>query len=334
MIVSATTAAWLLSAAATASTGTPGDASGGDPAPAGTTPPLLQAAPQPVVASARVDKAVATTGDVITYSVVIEHDQEFEIELPEPGADIAGLRIIDIGRDEPAERDGKVVDRRWYQLRADLVGTYILPPLRARYRRTGASEWQALTTSQIFLEVKSVLPADGEVTDIRDVKPLIVTDRGLPAWVLAAMAGGMTLVLALVALLWWRRRQRPVSVPPPPAYEVAFAALDSLRQTDFSDLEAVRDYYFRISEILRAYIEGAFSLNATDLTTDEILPRLVSLEGLAEAQRHDLREFLRHTDEVKFAERRPSAGEIEHAYEHALSFVEATAPPVETGENG
>jgi hypothetical protein len=330
MTVSATIAVWLLAAAA--STGAPGDASGGDPAPAGTTPPLLQE-PQPVVASARVDKAVATTGDLITYTVVIEHDPGFEIELPEPGADIAGLRIIDVGRDEPTERDGKVVDRRWYQLRADLVGTYILPPLRARYRRTGASEWLTLATSQIFLEVKSVLPADGEVTDIRDVKPLIVTDRGPPVWLLT-IAGGMTLLLALVAILWWRRRKRPVSVPPPPPYEVAFAALDSLRQTDFSDLHAVRDYYFRISEILRSYIEGAFSLNATDLTTEEILPRLVSLEGLAEPQRHDLREFLRHTDEVKFAERHPSAGEIEHAYEHALSFVEATAPPVETGENG
>ena len=57
-------------------------------------------------------------------------------------------------------------------------------------------------------------------------------------------------------------------------------ALDALRQTDFTDLEAVRDYYFRISEVLRAYIEGTFPLNATDLTTEEILPRLAEIAEL------------------------------------------------------
>jgi len=286
--------------------------------------PAILSGPRPVVATARVDKAIATTGDVIAYTVTLEHDVGYQVELPEPGADIAGLRIIDIGRDDPETRDGKVIDRWWYTLRADLVGTYILPPLRSRYRKSGTDEWQTLTTSQIFIEVESVLPADGEVTDIRDIKPLIVPERGPPWWLIGI--GVALLLAAIVLVIWITRTKATASVPPPPPYEIAFAALDALRQTDFTDIEAVRDYYFRISEVLRAYIEGTFSLNATDLTTEEILPRLTELDELQPPQRVDLRLFLQHTDRVKFAEHHPTSSEVEQAYEHALGFVEATVP--------
>jgi hypothetical protein len=289
------------------------------------------------------------------------------------------------------------VDRRWYKLRADLVGSYVLPPVVVRYRATRASEeraagdsavqkpprasedssaegperaaedsvvqkppraskdssaegpprasedssaegperaandaatarptdWTELKTSEIFIEVESVLPSDGQATDIRDIKAVTRVQRGLPWWVWAA--GGVSLAaLATVVILLAVRRKRELVVPPPPAHEVAYAALDALRQTDFGNLEAVRLYYFRISEVLRAYIEGRFYLNATDLTTEEILGRLVELPRLGDNQRASLREFLEGTDRVKFAEHRPSSEEIESTYEHALRFVETT----------
>ena len=53
----------------------------------------------PVEARAAVDRAVATTGDLITYSIVVEHDPSYEIEVSEAGAEIAGFRITDVGLD-------------------------------------------------------------------------------------------------------------------------------------------------------------------------------------------------------------------------------------------
>ncbi|OGQ80381.1 MAG: hypothetical protein A2289_17545 [Deltaproteobacteria bacterium RIFOXYA12_FULL_58_15] len=284
---------------------------------------------RPVEAKAWVDKAVATTGDIITYTVEISYDSALRVELPEPGADIAGLRILDFGGADPQRNDGKTVERRWYKLRADLVGSYVLPPVKVHYTSPNADggepQTQTIETSQIFIEVASVLPADGDATDIRDVKPLFPSKSGLPWWTITAGAIGVAALLA--GLLYWRmRRKRTVVVPQTPAYEIAFAALDALRQTDFDDLEAVREYYFRISEVLRAYIEGTFHLNATDLTTEEILPRLLELPDLGPKEHVSLGEFLRHTDRVKFSEHSPSPDEIERAYEHALGFVETTMP--------
>lgn len=292
----------------------------------------------PVETRASVDKAVATTGDVITYRVVVDYDRDFEVFLPEPGADIAGFRIVDLGDEEPVERGGRVVEERWYRLRADLVGSYVLPPIAVGYRPAVADEpgevaaepeaeegFSAVETSAIFVEVESVLPQGGEAEDIRGLKPLRRVARPVPwGWI----AGSVVVLIALAVALWLylRQRRRASEVPPEPAHLVAFRALDSLRAMDFSDSEEVRRFYFAVSEVVRAYVEGRFGLNATDLTTEEILGEVAGLPELAEEPREGLREFLLETDRVKFADQFAGETEVAATYEQALGFVEATMP--------
>lgn len=289
---------------------------------------------QPVEVQARVDRAVATTGDVITYRVEIDAEASWEIEIAEAGAEIAGFRIVDVGRDKPVTRGDRVRQEQWYQLRADLVGSYVLPPIEVRYRPRSAADsepepWQSMTTSEIFVEVESVLPADGAATDIRGLKPLREVRSATP-W--AAWVAGFLAIAVLAGFAWWyrrRRAERRARRPPIPPHELAFAALARLRGTDFNDPEAVRRFYFQLSEVVRVYVEGRFDLNATDLTTEEILADLVDLEQLPTAQNDNLQQFLVDTDQVKFAHREPAPDEIEAVYERALGFVEATRPESE-----
>ncbi len=291
----------------------------------------------PVETRSRVDRAVATTGDVITYTVTVDHDPAYEIELPQTGADIAGFRIVDVGSEEPRDEGGRRILERWYKLRADLVGSYVLPPVEVAYRpipaggagaaaenaEPPAEDFETVRTSEIFIEVESVLPEGGAVTDIRGLKPLRQVETPTPWWLWAAAGAGGTLLLA-GGLLWWRRRRHRIETPPRPAHEIAFEALARLRDTDFEDEEAMRRFHFDISEVIRAYVEGRFTLNATDLTTEEIVAALDELRGLADDDRERLRRFLAATDRVKFAAYVPSEQEIESTYEDALSFVEAT----------
>lgn len=286
---------------------------------------------EPVAIRAIVDRAVATTGDLITYRVHVDSDAAYEVEIPEAGAEVAGFRIVNVGQEEPQQRGGRILQERWYQLRADLVGSYVLPPLEVRYRPRAAEDaetgaWQTQVTSEIFVEVESVLPADGAATDIRDLKPLREVRPGVHWMPIVAVVVGLALLGAGIVWYLRRRASRRDSLPPIPAHELAFEALNRLRQTDFGNPEAVRWFYFEISEVVRTYVEGRFRLNATDLTTEEILASLTSLEEMAADQTRVLQGFLIDTDQVKFAHREPSLVDIEGTYEQALGFVEATRP--------
>ncbi len=313
-------------------------AQGVDPAPAAEPLP-------PVKVTAAIDKAVATTGDILTYSIELDRDAQLTVTLPEPGADIAGFRILDAGSEPSVTKRGRTLERHWYKLRADLVGSYILPPVVAHYRApiqpaapdvaadtnkappppdaaAQASE-TSVSTSAIFVEVKSVLPQDGEAKDIRDLKPL--QPMPAPRWPYWLASGiGLTLMLVVASVIWMRKRRKALVVPPVPPHEVAYAALSVLRHTDFTDPEAVRRYFFGISDVLRSYVEARFGLNATDLTTEEILPRLGELQTVAGPERVKLKETLMAADQVKFADHPAGTTDIEQAYERALSFVEAT----------
>lgn len=296
----------------------------------------------PVEVQAAVDRAVATTGDLITFRVTVDYDPAWEVLIPEPGSEIAGFRIVDIGREEPVENRGRVVEGRYYQLRADLVGSYVLPPITVSFRpgRPADSQaedsvgdvaepWSEVSTSEIFVEVESVLPSEGQAEDIRDLKPLREVRPRAP-WLWIVLGALLAFAVAL-AVGWWVRRwrRRRSQVPPRPAYEIAFEALAELRHTDFDDPQAVRRFYFQISETVRIYVESRFEFNATDLTTEEILDWLELGEGPGEGPGGQLQQFLLQTDQVKFAHQDPNQQDIESTYERALGFVEATREPDE-----
>jgi len=289
----------------------------------------------PAELRASVDRTVATTGDLITYTVEVERDPEVEVELDEPGADIAGFRIVDLGR-APVETlaSGRLLERRWYELRADLVGSYVLPALTATYSEPSGPGGD-LETAEISVEVESVLPEDrSEATDIRDIKPLRRIET-VASWLLWAGLALAAVALGLAAWWWWRRRRPDGSAPeapPVPPYDLAIRELERLRRTDFSDLRELRRYYFAVSSVIRAYVEGRFGLNATDLTTEEILGRLGELVRLEPSQARRLERFLVATDQVKFAAHLPVSEEIERTYERALGFVTATRPREGTEE--
>jgi hypothetical protein len=278
----------------------------------------------PVEVKAEVDRATATTGDPIRYTLTATSNPQIEVTIPEMGSQIAGLRIIDIGSSEPLERDGRKIIDRWYELRADVVGSYIIPGAVFTYK-DDQGKTNELKTSQIFIEVKSVIEDKDAAKDIKDIKPLSIIPRDY-----TLLVGLSIISVALIALIGggiylYRVRYRKVTAPPEmPAHELAFKELDQLKKEDFISRGIYKEHYFKLSEIFRRYLERRFHFQAVEQTTEEILPALLNLKNVDETEKGIAQQFLHHTDLVKFAKYVPGADEVEHEHQEAINFINKT----------
>lgn len=169
--------------------------------------------------------------------------------------------------------------------------------------------------------------ADLSQTPLRDIKPLRPAKAARWPYVL----GVLLLAACLGIIFWrlWRRRQRRRAAARAkslrrPAHVVALEALQALHRVNFADEAAVRQYYFDISEVLRAYVTERFELMASQLTTEEIFSRLPRLAELATPENLRLRTFLAQTDQVKYALHQATPEEIGATHAQAVAFIEAT----------
>jgi hypothetical protein len=160
-------------------------------------------------------------------------------------------------------------------------------------------------------------PAIGAGEDIRDIHgPIAVVARRPLAWL---VAGAGALLLAAAGLAVARRRRRP-SLPP---HERALRALAALQAAGHGD---ARVFSFAVSEIVRVYVEEAFTVRAAHRTTEELLADLMRDQSPIAVHRPAIAAFLHHCDLAKFAGWSLSPAEMAAMLASAETLVRATAP--------
>jgi hypothetical protein len=166
------------------------------------------------------------------------------------------------------------------------------------------------------------------MTDIHDIKPILAVGDDWP-WLYMALAMAVLMIVALWIRRWWKRRERPaLSRPAAPAVaadEEAYGALDALAA---ENAMAPKQFYFRLSAVLRRYVERRFDFPAAEMTTEELLPRMDQLP-LDRALAGQFESFCRFADPVKFAGAGARQDRLARDLAFARDFVRQTTVVVE-----
>ena len=139
-----------------------------------------------------------------------------------------------------------------------------------------------------------------------------------------------TAIIALICLILfvlWRRYQRIRALrilEKRPAHVIAYEELHELKEEDLPHKGLVKEYYSRLSDIARHYLENRFLYRAPEMTTEEFLVSIKEAKELKKDQKKLLKNFLSHCDMVKFAKYGPSKKEIDESYESAEELVDET----------
>ena len=292
-------------------------------------------ADSPITINTEVDKTIATTGDIITFSIILTHDLDVILTTPDFNA-ISEFKIIEKITSKPRETKNGLIEQRYSaKLLADLVGTYDIVPIRVPFKIKEKSTKNYIPgevlSQKITIEVASVLRLQGEPTDIKDIKGIVAIDRN---WVPFFYWGLNIFLLILVLYLLWKYRKEKHQGPAKgvsvlPSHEIAFGELDTLKKKRLLENGNAREHFFELSEILRRYLSKRYHFPALDWTTEEITQYFKNQEKIEIASQTEANRILRKSDLIKFAKVQalPETDEIESV----RIFIETTRENLNLG---
>lgn len=280
---------------------------------------------EPVTLTATVDREEVAVGEPVRYVLTLTRPAALAMAWPKVETLLSEFELYDSGSEPSSTHQGTVTDQRWYQLASFSIGSHTIPAPVVTYREADGTD-QNVRGNPVAITVTSQLPTEWESLDIRKAKPLLRIRRDGWLWTLLGL---LVLAGAAGGYWWWRARRLGVLVPAPPPrppHEIALEALERLRQESLPSRNAYEEYYVRLSDIARSYIEARFSLKAPEMTTEEFLQMTSAGQALSSEHRSLLQAFLVHCDLVKFARYQPSVKEADEAFTAAQRFVKETIP--------
>lgn len=282
--------------------------------------------PPPIIIRAELDKPLIHIGERVRYTITVESDHTVEVIMPEFGERLGAFAIKDFGADGPKTiAPGRVQRTQWYLLDTFLLGAYAIPPARVRYKLPGAME-RFLESPALFLTVEKMLAMPDSMKDIRDIQDVVDAPSRFKR-IIFLCAGTVLLVVLMAVFVVHLLRHRREKVPLRairPAHEIAYEQLEALQRANLVTAGKIKEYYFRLSEIVRYYIQNRFQIYAPEMTTEEFLDVVARTRVLADEHAEIVRRFLQHCDLVKFAKYNPEAYEIQEAYLAARRLVDET----------
>jgi len=218
-----------------------------------------------------------------------------------------------------------VVTTYQYRLEPFLSGKYDIPAFTFQFHDANdPNATHELTSEPIAVEVTSLLDDQRANLAIEDIEGVVEMPKAAVRWWLWALIPlGMALIPAGWFLLRSRRAKELVRIFRP-AHELAYARLRALVAENLVEQGQIKEFYERISGILRHYIEDRFDLHAPERTTEEFLTELRFTEILAAPDKKVLEEFLTHCDLVKFAKHDPTTDQVQRTFDLVKDFIERT----------
>jgi len=270
--------------------------------------------------TAEVNKDEVHIGDRIELDVTAKNSGKSDLLFPE-SPEVGEFSLISSSSVKAGWPSKKTIGRV-YVMSIYTTGTHVIPPVSVQYKEKGSTEWSIGQTPQVPINVLSLLT--GEEKDIRDIKGLAGLRFSGSRLMLIILI--LTIAAALIAFFWIRhklllleeeRRFRP-------AHVIAYEELTELKEEHLPDKGLIKEYYSRLSDISRHYLENRFLYRAPEMTTEEFLTSIKSAKDLDSEQKKLLGQFLSHCDMVKFAKYGPTPIEVLDSYKSAEDLVDQT----------
>lgn len=303
-----------------------------------------------VTVDAKIDRAQIRIGEQASITLEVSADKDVHVDFPHypaaPGAEAGGEPIsmmvdgVEVVEELPVDTllidDGKRMTlKEQYTITSFDPNLYYIPPMKV----TVAGKTYA-TKQNLALKVVTV-PIDTTEMDIYPLKDVMDPTfdqeiwkerKGTMVWALVLLV--LTVVLVVIAILLkdnkpilQRIRLKPRIAPHKAAMEKIerIKSESAWQQTDDELVipnEVTKEYYTQLTDTLREYIRERYGFNAMEMTSEEIIAQLQSLNDPTAL--NELRELFTTADLVKFAKYRTQISENDRYLLSAIEYINTT----------
>jgi hypothetical protein len=285
---------------------------------------------QQVKADANVDTNNIRIGDQVNLMLNLQLPQNYQYNWPVFGDTLS--RAIEIMKkskiDTTRLENGLLNIRQVLTLQVFDSGYYVIPPIRFNFSASGNTSPDFVETEPLLLNVFTVSVDTTQA--IRPIKGPIeapYTFAEMLPWIL--LLAGLAIATGLVIYFVNQRKNKiPIFAPRPkaklPPHEIALQALEQLKNEKLWQKGHVKEYYTRLTDIIREYIEVRFNIRALEFTTWEIMQSFRN-STFSKADTALLSNLLELADLVKFAKTLPIPSENDKSMNDAVVFVDSTS---------
>jgi hypothetical protein len=273
-------------------------------------------------------------GDQLKLLMVVELPAGSKIDFPQISDSIQKIEILQKSKIDTSKLDGtKIQLKQTYLITCFDSGAHYIPPFY--FKIINGERIDSLKSNDLSLFVKFP-PVDLKrgPADIKKPFTAPITFKEIAPWLL-----GIILLAAFIFLVIYaisrRNKNKPLFQRPPkpklPPHIIALQELDKLKTEELWQHEKVKDYYTRLTDIIRFYIEDRFMVAAMEQTTFEILNEFKGGKSPLDKKSYkELKEILELADFVKFAKLTPLPDENHNMLSYAYQFVKETTVEVVT----
>ena len=285
------------------------------------------------------DKKQYNIGDVIelTFSVPIQKGQHVDLIYNKENSDTLELQSTKI---DTVQNNGKTFLACKQTYMGFIPGVIALgDSVLVRY---------SVDTNETILRLQPVeieilqYQIDTLKTEIKDIKPLVEEPFSIKEILplIYLILGIVALIVGLYFLVKYLRN-RPKENKPQivqkkqiPPHIKALKSLEDLRLKRLSEQGLKKQYYSELSEIVWIYLEERFSINACEMTKEEILEQMKMYSEISTSDFENLKKMFFISDLVKFAKYESDDFADKNAWNISKDFVNNTTvePNIQTEE--
>lgn len=266
-------------------------------------------------------------GDQQYFTLKVQSDQGIKVIFPQFKDTITeGIEIISGPvRDSLKESNGQWLYSEKYMITAFDTGIYMIPSLPIMVE--GDNYNNMLRTEPVGFVVNT-FQVDEQKGNYDIVMPYDTpwSFSEILSFVLWGLLG-----LVVIAVGWWLVRrwrsnkpffqQEKIIIPP---YVKAIRSLDEIKASKLYQSEKVKEYYTRLTDTVRQYLDEECQIAAMEQTSDETIRALEDCRQVGSSDRNRMAEMLQVADFVKFAKSQPLQDENARYLEVAYEFLNNT----------